>query len=52
MKANKSQQTHSVEEPEGQEPSGRRGIGASKSVTESRARARRAMFDAEAEARE
>ena len=52
MKANKSQQTSFREEPEGQEPSGRRRTGASKRVTESRAVGRRAQLDAEAEARE
>ena len=52
MKANEKQQTHSVEEPEGQKPSGRRRTQVSKRVTESRAVARRALLDAQAEARE
>ena len=52
MKANEKQQAHSVEEPEGQRPSGRWRTQVSKRVTESRSIARRARLDAEAEARE
>jgi site-specific recombinase XerD len=52
MTVKESQHTPFSEEPEGQEQSGRRGTSAAKRVTESRARARRSLLDAEAEARE
>ena len=52
MTVNESQHTTFREEPEEQEPSGRQHTNVSKRVTESRARARRAMLNAEAEARE